>query len=264
MKVRNIVAFVLILLPSIFLSSCGGEDKKDDPAPAVVAKKCLLAEVNQDSTYWQKNYFDANDLLVKFDWKSNNSLYTTSYVYNSQNQVVEQTQAQTNGPSYFYTTYSYNTFGRWQQVQTYIKQNNTLVLHNTQSYTFSPSGQLQRKDVDNNYTGSPSTYTTYSFNNSQVVANSYSNTGVLFLTEEFEFDNNKTPSADVIASTYANEFFIPHNVIKYNWKHVSLGIDPTRSYSAVMKFNADGYPTERVKTFSVGNVSTQTYIYNCR
>ncbi|KAA9339962.1 hypothetical protein [Adhaeribacter soli] len=264
MNLKKLFILTLLLVPGFLLTSCDKDDDKQNPQPAPAVAKCLLTEVNQDSTYWQKRYFDANDLLVKYDWKYYSSLYTTTYVYNSQNQVVEQTQVQTNGPGYFYMTYTYNNLGRWQKRLTYTKQNGAPVLNRTTSYTYSPSGQLQRKDEDYNLTGDPSTYTTYSFTNNKVVANSYSNSGVLYTIEEFEFDNNKVPSADVIASTYGNEFFIPHNIIKYTLKYGSGVVDRSKSYTATLNFNPAGYPTTRIETNGYGDVRTETYTYSCK
>jgi hypothetical protein len=267
MKIRKYISFLLLILPGFFFTSYGGDDeeKQDDPAPEQVVAKCLLNEQYYDSTKWMKNYYDASNNIISQDYRDGNRQWKYTSVFDSNNKLIEHTQVQTNGSGYFSYTYTYNTFGLKEKVIFYFKQNNSLVKNRTLTYTYTANGQLSRKDTEFNYTGDPSVYTLYTFSNNKVIANSYTISGALGTIEEYEFDNNKTPSADIPSSTFFNEFQIPHNIIKYTWKDASGFINPTFSYTATFTFNAGGYPIQRVEKDVNGNVKTNaTFTYNCK
>jgi hypothetical protein len=256
---------LLLLAVTFFVAGCG--EKKVDPVIRCFPVTTSVVESQSGSNWSSVGTFTYNgDKLISGSFTSTSSsgtsTSTSAYTYDPNgNMIKEETET-------YYTSYTYNGTNQLMRVERFNKPSNTLDFRD--DYEYNASGQLVKKQyfvISSAGMATKSSYYAYEYagaSDKNVLRSKYFNVqNVLQSTTDYEYDNKKTPFADLgvnLADRSVN------NTTKETTRNSSGAV--TSTTISTYQYDEKGYPTQEIRTSNnVGSSTitiTITYTYNCK
>jgi hypothetical protein len=253
----------LLVILSLLTISCGeDEDMQTTPQPVDTTtnpgKKCLIVET-QNGTIKRTYTYDAYKRNTGIKTKIGQTIYITTNDIDPKGRPYRISRTDTTGALLDYTTYEFTTTDKISKRISYTKKNSVFEPNCIVTYQYDLNDNLIREDQSCSNTNN---YKTYTYGSLSVLVKSYSASGNLESSGEFEYGSNKIP--DYYGLNIPGFHMYSKNAELRVTLRDAAGNITGQSYSNSHQFNADGFPVQITNTFQNGFTEVWTSTYDCQ